>query len=137
MTTPPAAPVQEPVAQCTVDVSGAAAPSCEPLNWHKTAAQPATEVLRLSKDGIWANPDIPADDAAKLVLEAIDDNIKILVQKAVLAEREACAKVCFGFEGADPLGVSLDCAAAIRARSCPPCNDDCDQGRNCPARSDK
>jgi hypothetical protein len=32
------------------------------------------------------------------------------------AEREACAKVCFGFEGADPLGVSLDCAAAIRAR---------------------
>jgi hypothetical protein len=55
---------------------------------------PATEVLRLSKDGIWANPDIPADDAAKLVLESIDDNIKILVQKAVLAEREACAKVC-------------------------------------------
>jgi hypothetical protein len=52
------------------------------------------EVLRLSKDGIWANPEIPADDAAKLVLEAIDDNIKILVQKAVLAEREACAKVC-------------------------------------------
>jgi hypothetical protein len=37
----PAAPVQEPVAQCTVDVSGAAGPSCEPLNWHKTAAQPA------------------------------------------------------------------------------------------------
>ena len=55
---------------------------------------PATEVLRLSKDGIWANPDIPADDAAKLVLEAIDHNIKILVQKAVLDERESCAKVC-------------------------------------------
>jgi hypothetical protein len=53
---------------------------------------PATEVLRLTKDGIWVNPDIPADDAAKLVLEAIDANIKILVQKAVLAEREACAK---------------------------------------------
>jgi hypothetical protein len=33
------APVQELVAQCTVDVSGAAGPSCEPLNWHKTAAQ--------------------------------------------------------------------------------------------------
>jgi hypothetical protein len=56
--------------------------------------QEATEVLRLSRDGIWANPDIPADDAAKLVLAAIDSNIKVLVQKAVEAEREACAKVC-------------------------------------------
>jgi hypothetical protein len=54
-------------------------------------SHPATEVLRLTKDGIWANPDIPVDDAAKLVLDAIDHNIKILVQKAVLAEREACA----------------------------------------------
>ena len=42
-----------------------------------------TEVLRLSKDGIWANPDIPADDAAKLVLAAIDHNIKVMVDKAV------------------------------------------------------
>jgi hypothetical protein len=71
---------------------------------------PAIEVLRLSKDGIWANPDIPADDAAKLVLEAIDDNIKILVQKAVLAEREACAKLC------ETLVMGKHCAAAIRAR---------------------
>ena len=52
------------------------------------------EVLRLSKDGIWANPDIPADEAAKLVLAAIDQNIKVMVDKAVEAEREACAKIC-------------------------------------------
>jgi hypothetical protein len=102
---------------------------------------PATEVLRLSKDGIWANPDIPVDDAAKLVLEAIDANIKILVQKAVLAEREACAKVCddgydtfFANNGVEHSRkrydqqaverairfgvefVTADCAAAIRAR---------------------
>jgi hypothetical protein len=91
---------------------------------------PATEVLRLSKDGIWANPDIPADDAAKLVLEAIDDNIKILVQKAVLAEREACAKVCeseaemfksCAYGAGDGRydwkeDGARECAAAIRAR---------------------
>ena len=85
---------------------------------------PSVEVLRLSKDGISANPDIPVDDAAKFVLNAIGYNIKVLVEKAVeeereiwerrverlqslmdiretqpnkpccLAEREACAKVC-------------------------------------------
>ena len=73
--------------------------------------EPSVEVLRLSKDGIWANPDVPADDAAKLVLEAIHYNIKVLVQKAVEDEREACAKVCDEFL---PLGNK--CAYAIRTR---------------------
>ena len=80
---------------------------------------PAIEVLRLSKDGIWANPDIPADDAAKLVLEAIDDNIKILVQKAVLAEREACAKVCDDYDVKYDVcssDTAESIATAIRAR---------------------
>ena len=54
---------------------------------------PSVEVLRLSKDGIWANPDIPVDDAAKFVINAIGHNIKVLVQKAVEDEREACAKI--------------------------------------------
>ena len=75
---------------------------------------PATEVLRLSKDGIWANPDIHADDAAKLVLEAIDHNIKVLVQRAVLAEREACADVVESTPWSD--WFRTDCAIAIRAR---------------------
>jgi hypothetical protein len=79
---------------------------------------PGTEVLRLSKDGIWANPDIPADDAAKLVLAAIGDNIEILVQKAVLAEREACAKVCEDAFSSSHAGrvVCDNLAYAIRAR---------------------
>lgn len=56
-----------------------------------------TEVLRLSKDGIWANPDVPCDEAAKKVLEAIDGYIKVMVEKAVTAavneEIEACAAI--------------------------------------------
>jgi hypothetical protein len=85
-----------------------------------------TEVLRLSKEGIWANPDIPADEAAKLVLEAIDHNIKVLVEKAVSKEREACAKVCddlpapdscSGSEGSLWDVATLECGDAIRARS--------------------
>ena len=58
-----------------------------------SSGEPSVEVLRLSKDGIWANPDIPADDAAKFVINAIGLNIKMLVQKAVEDEREACAKL--------------------------------------------
>jgi hypothetical protein len=44
--------------------------------------EPRTEVLRISKDGIWANPDIPCDDAAKKVLEAIDGYVKSMVERA-------------------------------------------------------
>ena len=75
------------------------------------------EVLRLSKDGIWANPDIPADEAAKLVLEAINYNIKVLVQKAVEAEREACAQLLDDMAARDKLSNYYAIAAkAIRAR---------------------
>lgn len=31
-------------------------------------------------------------------------------------EREDCAKVCEAYDHADPLGVSIECAAAIRSR---------------------
>jgi hypothetical protein len=44
--------------------------------------EPRTEVLRISKDGIWANPDIPCDEAAKKVLEAIDGYVKGMVERA-------------------------------------------------------
>ena len=83
---------------------------------------PSVEVLRLSKDGIWANPDVPADEAGKLVLEAIDYNIKVLVQKAVEDEREACAKVCDEMEeeaeGTEccKWPTPIDCAYVIRTR---------------------
>jgi hypothetical protein len=41
----------------------------------------STEVLRISKDGIWANPDVPTDEAAKKVLEALDSNIKHMTKQ--------------------------------------------------------
>jgi hypothetical protein len=110
---------------------------------------PSVEVLRLSKDGISANPDIPVDDAAKFVLNAIGHNIKVLVQKAVeeereiwerrverlqslmdiretqpnkpccLAEREACAKVCDEYDNGRHANAADLCANTIRARGNP------------------
>ena len=52
------------------------------------SGEPSVEVLRLSKDGITVNPDIPTDEAAKAVLKALHYNVKVLVQKAVEEERE-------------------------------------------------
>ena len=53
-----------------------------------------TEVMRITREGVWVNPDMAANETAKAVLDALDSYIKVLVQNAVEAEREACAKVC-------------------------------------------
>lgn len=78
-------------------------------------ADQATQVMRLSKDGVWVNPDITPDAAAQAVLNALDVNIKVLVQKAVEAEREACAKVCDELQSI-PATEPRHCAEDIRAR---------------------
>ena len=93
--------------------------------------EPAKEVMRITRTGIWVNPDMTVNEAAKAVLESIDKNIKFLVQRAVEDEREACAKLCEDIESEaygkhrqkyDPYdeGVAagaLACVEAIRARS--------------------
>ena len=52
-----------------------------------------TKVMEITKDGIWANPDVSVDDTAKAVLDALDGYIKKLVKEVVHQEREACAKL--------------------------------------------
>ena len=48
------------------------------------------EVMRIDKNGVTINPEIPLDEAAQHVINALDEHIKHLVR----SEREACAKVC-------------------------------------------
>lgn len=80
----------------------------------------STEVLRMSRDGITANPDVPVDETAKRVLELLEWHIKLLVQRAVEAEREACAQICEVIRGKDMKPAwdtaAAHCTAAIRAR---------------------
>ena len=79
-----------------------------------------TEVMRITRDGVFVNPDVAVDDAAKTVLDALDDQIKVLVQKAVEAEREACAKVLDEMAAKDKLSNYYKVAAlAVRERGAP------------------
>ena len=79
-----------------------------------------TEILRISKDGIFASPDVSVDEIAQKVLDALDGSIKCIVESAVYQEREACAKLC---ESAIQQCIDeyndacQDCAEAIRKRS--------------------
>jgi hypothetical protein len=63
------------------------------IQFYNTNDEPRTMVLRISKDGIWANPDVPCDDAAKAVLAAVDGYVKAMVDRAINEEIEACAAI--------------------------------------------
>jgi hypothetical protein len=63
------------------------------IQFYATDNEPRTMVLRISKDGIWANPDVPCDDAAKAVLAAVDGYVKAMVDRAINDEIEACAAI--------------------------------------------
>jgi acyl-CoA reductase-like NAD-dependent aldehyde dehydrogenase len=46
-------------------------------------------VMRLSKDGLWVDPDLTVDDAAKTVVVALDAHIKHVVAERDTALRQA------------------------------------------------
>ena len=77
------------------------------------------EVMRIDNNGVTVNPDLPVDEAAQHVINALDEHIKSLIQ----AEREACAKVFDDinakYKWPDNVAervASQWCADAIRAR---------------------
>jgi len=90
-------------------------------------ADPQTPILRLSKNGIRANSDIPVNDAAKALLDALDNEIKSLINSAVEEEREIFLQVVESGTDAPMQTKTLQIclaerkriAAAIRARSKP------------------
>lgn len=47
-----------------------------------TSTEQPKEVMRITRDGVWVDPDIQPDEAAKVVLNALDEQIKTLVQRA-------------------------------------------------------
>ena len=53
------------------------------------------EVLRITKEGITANPDVPTDEAASAVIRALDVYIKNLVQRTWVGLTEEEVKECF------------------------------------------
>lgn len=72
------------------------------------------EIMRISVEGFWVNPAIPMDEVAQRVLAAVNAQTEHMVQAAVAAEREACAKVCEEWGAWND--VAQGCAEAIRAR---------------------
>ena len=41
----------------------------------------ATDVMKITKEGIWVNPNLTVDKAATAVIEALDEHIKALVKR--------------------------------------------------------
>lgn len=79
---------------------------------YEDGAKRLTPMFAISQSGIWANPDIPVNDAAQRVLAELNSYILNLVQQAVEVEREACARVAEIKLVDGPRAI----AAAIRAR---------------------
>ena len=67
-------------------------PLPDTIHFNHTMDNDKTEVMRITREGVWVNPDMQADETAKAVLDALDSQIQVLVQRAVEEEREKVAK---------------------------------------------
>lgn len=52
------------------------------------------EVMRIDRHGVKVNPEYSVDEATQHVLNALTEHIQHVINHAVAAEREACAKLC-------------------------------------------
>jgi hypothetical protein len=73
-------------------------------------------ILRISKDGVWVNPDVPVEENARLFLDRIAYSIRDMVATAVAQEREACAQVVEEYPHWIGLTAKAEISNAIRAR---------------------
>ena len=63
--------------------------------FYKNLGNKQVEVLRISKDRITANPDVPVDEAADAVIRVLDAHIKRLVNRTwVGLNDEQMRKIC-------------------------------------------
>ena len=75
------------------------------------------EVMRLSKAGLWVDPDLTTDEAAKAVIESLDAHIKHVVAERDAVLRQALAvleNVAVWETEGDDEQPATDAAEAIR-----------------------
>ena len=86
------------------------APNANTISFHSMNSE---WVMRITADRrIEVADGVDVTEAARLVLDAMQNMLAVGLKKAVLAEREACAKVADGWPDYDVQGL----AEAIRAR---------------------
>ena len=65
------------------------------IRFFNTMSGDNVEVLRISKDGITANPSVPVDEVARAVLRAVDGYLKQMTQRTwVGLTDEEMRKMC-------------------------------------------
>ena len=67
--------------------------------FYDTSTGNQREVMRITKDGVMSNPNIPTDEGAKAIIRALDAYIKNLIQRTwVGLTDEERDEICLGDE---------------------------------------